>query len=108
MTNFFYVPMPHGKNDLGCKQAKGNPFEHWFVSSEVSSVAISHCNAVRYKSDFVDLQNNPHCPYCKMIEELRDGLDEITERMVRLDQIPVQVKSKLTKPNLKSKPKKGR
>lgn len=65
------VPERDGK-DLGFKQVARLDEVHYFRSSKVSNLAMSHCGKIVMKEALHDEITKPYCYYCEMIEQQRD------------------------------------
>lgn len=68
-------PMPHGKNDIGWREGAAPGTLHWFMSTRVASVAISHCGEVFSKGLLTYSRKSKLCTTCQIIESMREELD---------------------------------
>lgn len=75
MTNFSFRCVPHDTHDIGFRQSNRMDEAHYFNSHQNSRMAISHCGKISLKSALRSEIDKATCRYCRMIEELREGMD---------------------------------
>jgi len=75
MTMLSIRPTPHGKNELGFMRLTGTIQAHYWKSHQRAGIAISHCQIIANKDFLDELGFTEMCAYCKMMEEIRDGMD---------------------------------
>lgn len=76
MTRTIGNVKPHDNKDLGWKLTPGGKVAHWYRTSHVSRMAITHCKFVTEKSQLSDPRKSKHCEYCALVESVRDTADE--------------------------------
>ena len=86
--NYNMRVIPHGRNDIGFRVPQGNMLAHYYMSHQRAGVAITHCGLIAPKQLLQVTSSDAKCQYCKMIEELRDGLDSPEQKGRSIDDNP--------------------